>query len=53
MAPKYHNKHHESGIRNGNYGALVKIYDRLFGTLTEEKAFWCRGAADGGASVGQ
>jgi sterol desaturase/sphingolipid hydroxylase (fatty acid hydroxylase superfamily) len=41
MAPAYHNKHHEMGINNGNYGAIFKIYDRIFGTLREDKlAFW-------------
>ena len=33
MGPVFHNLHHAEGIRNGNYGAIFKVYDRLFGTL--------------------
>jgi sterol desaturase/sphingolipid hydroxylase (fatty acid hydroxylase superfamily) len=33
MGPVFHNTHHAGGIRNGNYGAIFKVYDRLFGTL--------------------
>ncbi len=33
MGPVFHNMHHAAGIRNGNYGAIFKVYDRLFGTL--------------------
>jgi hypothetical protein len=28
--------HHARGIRNGNYGAIFKIWDRAFGTLHPE-----------------
>ena len=37
-----HNLHHARGIRNGNYGAIFKIYDRIFGTLQPEDklAYW-------------
>ena len=39
-----HNLHHARGIRNGNYAAIFKIYDRLFGTLqpADKLAFWQR-----------
>ncbi len=44
LGPVYHNKHHEAGIRNGNYSAIFKIFDRLFGTLREAESerysFW-------------
>ena len=34
MGPIFHNRHHATGrLRNGNYGAIFKVYDRLFGTL--------------------
>lgn len=36
MGPIYHNRHHATGrLKNGNYGAIFKVYDRLFGTLLE------------------
>jgi sterol desaturase/sphingolipid hydroxylase (fatty acid hydroxylase superfamily) len=39
MGPIYHNRHHATGrLRNGNYGAIFKVYDRLFGTLLEDAA---------------
>ena len=37
MGPIYHNRHHATGrLRSGNYGAIFKVYDRLFGTLLED-----------------
>lgn len=36
-----HNIHHSMGIRNGNYGAIFKIFDRIFGTIVENKLpYW-------------
>jgi sterol desaturase/sphingolipid hydroxylase (fatty acid hydroxylase superfamily) len=32
-----HNMHHSMGIRNGNYGAIFKIFDRICGTLVDEQ----------------
>lgn len=42
MGPRAHNLHHERGKVNGNYGAIFKIYDRIFGTLHDESilAYW-------------
>lgn len=42
-----HNMHHASGIKNGNYGALTKLFDRAFGTLLPEDArpFWMKAEA--------
>ena len=31
-----HNMHHARGIVNGNYAAIFKLYDRIFGTLVDE-----------------
>lgn len=37
MGPIYHNRHHATGrLKSGNYGAIFKVYDRLFGTLLED-----------------
>lgn len=36
VGPVTHNQHHARGIVNGNYGAIFKIYDRMFGTLVDE-----------------
>ena len=39
MGPVFHNRHHATGrLRSGNYGAIFKVYDRLFGTLLEDAA---------------
>lgn len=42
LGPTCHNVHHEFGKMNGNYGAIFKIWDRMFGTLRpdEKLAFW-------------
>ena len=49
-----HNLHHQSGIRNGNYGAITKIYDRLFGTLLPEdsRPFWMEAEAEARSAAG-
>lgn len=43
-----HNLHHQSGIRNGNYGAITKLFDRMFGTLLPEdsRPFWMQQEAN-------
>lgn len=36
QGPVSHNLHHSAGKLNSNYGAIFKIWDRLFGTLAPE-----------------
>jgi len=41
LSPIDHNMHHTYGENAKNFGAITKIYDRIFGTLVEDKEpFW-------------
>ncbi len=41
IGPRDHNVHHFRGIQNKNFGAIFKLWDRMFGTLdTETTPYW-------------